>query len=112
MDADNCCEHGDHAAPPGQRFCSPACEECEHATGGIGTLATCAGICDIRFLSPAAQMSAMAPTLPAKQGGLDGEVRRREVLVLRGSDDAQGRSLWPVRDLMHANEAGRHVPGP
>ena len=26
---ENVCEHGDHAAPPGKRFCSEACEHCE-----------------------------------------------------------------------------------
>lgn len=26
----NVCEHGDHTAPAGQRFCSAACERCEH----------------------------------------------------------------------------------
>lgn len=25
----NGCEHGDHAAPPGKRFCSEACARCE-----------------------------------------------------------------------------------
>jgi hypothetical protein len=29
-DAPNVCEHGDHAAPRGRRFCSEACMECEH----------------------------------------------------------------------------------
>lgn len=27
---ENTCEHGDHAAPAGQRFCSEACQRCEH----------------------------------------------------------------------------------
>jgi hypothetical protein len=26
----NCCEHGDHPAPDGQRFCSDECLKCEH----------------------------------------------------------------------------------
>lgn len=25
----NVCEHGDHPAPAGQRFCSEACQRCE-----------------------------------------------------------------------------------
>lgn len=25
----NCCEHGDHPAPDGKRFCSPECARCE-----------------------------------------------------------------------------------
>lgn len=29
--AANVCEHGDHPAPDGKRFCSPECERCEHA---------------------------------------------------------------------------------
>ncbi|NUP07777.1 MAG: hypothetical protein HOW73_17150 [Polyangiaceae bacterium] len=38
----NNCEHGDHAAPAGQRFCSIACQRCEHeSTGENG----CDGIC-------------------------------------------------------------------
>lgn len=24
-----CCEHGDHPAPAGRRFCSPECARCE-----------------------------------------------------------------------------------
>lgn len=39
----NTCEHGDHEAPAGQRFCSPACEECEHASRGEDG---CDGICE------------------------------------------------------------------
>jgi hypothetical protein len=27
--AENTCEHGDHPAPPGRRFCSRACQDCE-----------------------------------------------------------------------------------
>lgn len=30
MPEGNNCEHGDHAAPEGQRFCSTACQRCEH----------------------------------------------------------------------------------
>lgn len=26
---ENVCEHGDHPAPPGRRFCSQACQDCE-----------------------------------------------------------------------------------
>lgn len=37
------CEHGDHPAPEGERFCSNACRECEHAEPLDGF--TCAGIC-------------------------------------------------------------------
>jgi len=40
----NVCEHGDHAAPEGRRFCSRACEECEHAEGGDPD-SGCAGLC-------------------------------------------------------------------
>jgi hypothetical protein len=29
-DAENVCEHGDHPAPTGKRFCSDACKRCEH----------------------------------------------------------------------------------
>lgn len=39
----HCCEHGDHPAPDGKRFCSDACKRCEgmNADFSIG----CAGIC-------------------------------------------------------------------
>lgn len=30
LDDENCCEHGDHVAPAGKRFCSEACLKCEH----------------------------------------------------------------------------------
>lgn len=40
----NGCEHGDHPAPEGQRFCSRECEECEH-TDHDAEHADCAGIC-------------------------------------------------------------------
>jgi SOS-response transcriptional repressor LexA len=40
----NVCEHGDHAAPTGKRFCSRACEECE-LTDHDAAVHECAGIC-------------------------------------------------------------------
>ena len=40
---ENCCEHGDHPAPAGLRFCSSACARCEVADHD-GTK-ECAGIC-------------------------------------------------------------------
>ncbi len=40
----NVCEHGDHAAPGGQRFCSKACEACERAVCDHSQRA-CAGVC-------------------------------------------------------------------
>lgn len=41
-DDENCCEHGDHPCAEGKRFCSDACERCEHeSTGDTG----CDGIC-------------------------------------------------------------------
>lgn len=40
----NVCEHGDHPAPDGQRFCSAACQRCE-ATEHDATVEECAGIC-------------------------------------------------------------------
>lgn len=43
-DAVNVCEHGDHAAPANQRFCSKACQECE-GTDALDDEG-CAGICD------------------------------------------------------------------
>lgn len=41
---ENVCEHGDHPAPEGKRFCSTACEECERADCDEDD--ECAGICD------------------------------------------------------------------
>jgi hypothetical protein len=41
----NVCEHGDHAAPPGQRFCSPDCQACESADHGADE--ECAGLCEL-----------------------------------------------------------------
>lgn len=34
MEDENVCEHGDHPAPAGKRFCSEACERCEHESKG------------------------------------------------------------------------------
>ena len=42
--SENVCEHGDHPAPFGQRFCSPACAKCEH-TEHDASARECAGIC-------------------------------------------------------------------
>lgn len=39
----NVCEHGDHPAPDGQRFCSAACQECEGVDAPDGE--ECAGMC-------------------------------------------------------------------
>lgn len=39
----NVCEHGDHAAPMGHRFCSDACAKCETEDAPEGE--ECAGIC-------------------------------------------------------------------
>jgi hypothetical protein len=36
------CEHGDHPAPDGKRFCSASCEECEHT---LFAMTGCSGIC-------------------------------------------------------------------
>jgi hypothetical protein len=33
---ENCCEHGDHPAPDGQRFCSEECANCEIGRGICG----------------------------------------------------------------------------
>lgn len=41
--SENCCEHGDHPAPPGKRFCSYACQTCEGHTGPFS--GECAGLC-------------------------------------------------------------------
>lgn len=41
---ENVCEHGDHAAPAGKRFCSVACETCEHDTFGRFDEG-CSGLC-------------------------------------------------------------------
>lgn len=38
----NTCEHGDHEAPEGKRFCSEACLRCEHESEGENG---CDGIC-------------------------------------------------------------------
>lgn len=39
----NTCEHGDHPAPEGKRFCSTACARCEHESEDEET--GCDGIC-------------------------------------------------------------------
>lgn len=44
VEAANVCEHGDHPAPEGKRFCSPSCESCEHEDSGDFA---CAGICGL-----------------------------------------------------------------
>ncbi len=43
VQAENVCEHGDHPAPEGKRFCSEACERCEHESAHGG----CDGICGL-----------------------------------------------------------------
>lgn len=43
-EAMNVCEHGDHEAPDGQRFCSHECEVCER-TEFDESASDCAGIC-------------------------------------------------------------------
>ena len=40
---ENVCEHGDHPAPPGKRFCSDACKKCEIAE--CGPSEECADLC-------------------------------------------------------------------
>lgn len=50
--AKNVCEHGDHPAPVGERFCSRACQRCE-AMDADFSIATCAGICHGRHLERA-----------------------------------------------------------
>lgn len=40
----NTCEHGDHSAPEGQRFCSPECQRCESASDKPEDEG-CSGIC-------------------------------------------------------------------
>jgi hypothetical protein len=48
-ETENCCEHGDHRAPQGQRFCSDACARCEnYSTGDEG----CDGICQREEQAP------------------------------------------------------------
>ncbi len=42
MTDENCCEHGDHPAPVGHRFCSMACAQCENTSSGP---TGCDGIC-------------------------------------------------------------------
>lgn len=42
---ENTCEHGDHEAEQGKRFCSPECEACDLAPLPEGKDG-CAGICD------------------------------------------------------------------
>jgi hypothetical protein len=39
--AENTCEHGDHPAPDGKRFCSYACLRCEHSAAEQGCDGTC-----------------------------------------------------------------------
>lgn len=41
---ENVCEHGDHEAPEGKRFCSKECEACEHAISEDG----CSNLCGRR----------------------------------------------------------------
>lgn len=41
----NTCEHGDHSAPPGKRFCSNLCEKCEHESKNPDT--GCDNICGL-----------------------------------------------------------------
>jgi hypothetical protein len=42
----NTCEHGDHQAPEGKRFCSRACAECERADIDPSGM-RCAGLCGL-----------------------------------------------------------------
>lgn len=47
----NVCEHGDHPAPEGKRFCSRACAECERADFD-DTTDCCAGLCGLDDETP------------------------------------------------------------
>lgn len=44
----NCCEHGDHPAPDGKRFCCRHCAECESTDFDAASF-DCACICSHRF---------------------------------------------------------------
>jgi hypothetical protein len=57
---ENVCEHGDHPAPAGKRFCSDACERCEHESKNEET--GCDGIC----LKPAEAWLVAAAKLQAQ----------------------------------------------
>lgn len=49
MNATNVCEHGDHPAPDGHRFCSVDCQRCEgESLGDEG----CDGICGLGDIDP------------------------------------------------------------
>jgi hypothetical protein len=56
----NVCEHADHPAPHGKRFCSYACETCEiNSFGRFG----CDGLCErIREDEPAPTPTKKEPT--------------------------------------------------
>jgi hypothetical protein len=45
--AENVCEHGDHPAPPGRRYCSDACQECDY-TEHYDPETECANVCGKR----------------------------------------------------------------
>lgn len=53
----NCCEHGDHPAPPGKRFCSTACATCEQVEGPDLTTG-CTGLCRYGAEAAAADIAA------------------------------------------------------
>ncbi len=42
-ETENCCEHGDHKAPLGHRYCSKACADCDGTEQPDDD--RCAGIC-------------------------------------------------------------------
>jgi hypothetical protein len=102
----NVCEHGDHPAPAGKRFCSPACQRCESESRNRET--GCDGICTRPTLKPRQKKHAGGRPVTI---GADPEAELRAARVEIAHLRELVRTLWngsPAReaaDMIAAVEA-------
>lgn len=115
MDDENVCEHGDHPAPEGKRFCSPECAECERGTReckwcaweknppDLGIAISVHAAWAWAMMQGAKDVENRAPNFPRRHGG-------REVLgrvwihasLWPGSWSSLNSALWlSEREKMH-----------
>lgn len=64
--AENVCEHGDHPAPPGNRFCSYGCQTCEG--NAFGKFNGCDGTCERLNAAEASGRTTSESTVATKEG--------------------------------------------
>ncbi|MBZ4371498.1 hypothetical protein [Corallococcus sp. AS-1-6] len=104
---ENTCEHGDHAAPAGQRFCSLACQRCEAESINPDDEG-CSGVCgrgEEAANSPAVS-DGSTPTAEPESAAYMLAARRWHAAVERAASNAAVVSRYRA----HANGASVH-PG-